>query len=349
MKKLDEKEWKEFTLGEIFNNFHGRRLNINERQPGKIPMLTAGDADNGVSAFISNRNMPIHENFISIDMFGSSFYHPYTATGDDNIYFFENDTLANDTKRFISAVIEKQSLKFSYGKQFRQKNADTLRIMLPVDDDGKPDYDYMAQYTSKMRKRMLMRYRNYVAGQLSKLEYKDIPALDEKEWKSIAIASIFSLVRGRESNMAMLGDGDVPLISAKNSSNGLKGFVDTPNKLIHGGCITLNNDGDGGAGLAYYQPANMALDTHVTALIPEFEMSNWAMLFIAECISGLHGFFGHGLSISNARAKNVRVMLPVDDDGEPDYAYMAQYTKNLMLRKYKQFLRFLDRAEGKVK
>lgn len=137
--------------------------------------------------------------------------------------------------------------------------------------------------------------------------------------------------------MAMLKDGDVPLISAKNGSNGLKGFVEMPKQLIHGDCITLNNDGDGGAGLAYYQPANMALDTHVTALVPKFKMSNWTMLFIAKCISGLHGFFGHGLSISNARAKNVRVMLPIDDVGEPDYAYMEQYTKNMMLRKYKLF------------
>ena len=93
-------------------------------------------------------------------MFGCSFYHPYTATGDDNIYFFENDTIANDAKRCISVAIEKQSLKFSYGKQFRQKNADTLIIRLPVDDDGKPDYDYMEQYAKNM---MLRKYQQYLA------------------------------------------------------------------------------------------------------------------------------------------------------------------------------------------
>lgn len=35
-------------------------------------------------------------------------------------------------------------------------------------------------------------------------------------------------------------------------------------------------------------------------------------------------------------------MLPVNEKGEPDYKYMEQYSKNMMLRKYKQYLAFLD-------
>ena len=177
-------------------------------------------------------------------------------------------------------------------------------------------------------------------------EYVEIPKLDEQEWKLIYISDIFKFVRGHENNMVMLEDGDIPLISAKANNNGLKGFVHSPKKVIAGRCITLNNDGDGGADLAYYQPANMALDTHVTALMPHFDMNMFAMLFIAECISGLHGFFGHGLSISNPRAKRIRIMLPVTDSGEPDYEYMEQYSKNMMLHKYQQYLTFLQQRSN---
>lgn len=42
-----------------------------------------------------------------------------------------------------------------------------------------------------------------------------------------------------------------------------------------------------------------------------------------------------------------RIMLPVTDSGEPDYEYMEQYAKNMMIRKYKQYLTFADRAENK--
>ena len=87
----------------------------------------------------------------------------------------------------------------------------------------------------------------------------------------------------------------------------------------------------------------MALDTHVTALIPKEKLSKWSMLFISECISKLHGFFGHGLSISNKRAEKIQIMLPVTDAGQPDFEYMEQYAKNMMLKKYKQYLSYLER------
>ena len=34
-------------------------------------------------------------------------------------------------------------------------------------------------------------------------------------------------------------------------------------------------------------------------------------------------------------------MLPVTDSGDPDYEYMEQYAKNMMLRKYKKYLTFI--------
>lgn len=172
--------------------------------------------------------------------------------------------------------------------------------------------------------------------------------LDEKTWAPVGLTSMFDLQRGRESNMAMLEDGDVPLISAKNGSNGLKGFVKTPKRLINGECISLNNDGDGGAGLAYYQPANMALDTHVTALLPKDDIGRDAMLFTSECISGLHGFFGHGLSISNPRAKVINIMLPVTDNGEPDYEYMEHYAAATREAKIEQYREYVQKRIDKL-
>lgn len=160
-------------------------------------------------------------------------------------------------------------------------------------------------------------------------------------WKEFKITDYFSLLRGRESNMASLKSGDIPLISARNVDNGLKSFVSNPKRLVDGGVITLNNDGDGGAGLAYYQPVDMALDTHVTALVPKNDMLSGVQLFVSECLSGLHGFFGHGLSISNERAKNIKIMLPVTSDGEPDWDYMSSYSaekRGGLLMRYRQYL-----------
>ena len=168
-------------------------------------------------------------------------------------------------------------------------------------------------------------------------------ALQEKQWKANSCNNLFDFQRGSENNMTSLQlDGNIPLVSAKAGNNGVKAFVKCPNRLVQGDCITLNNDGDGGAGLAYYQPFNMALDSHVTALKPKKNMRKEHMLFISECLSGLHGFFGHGLSISNARAKQIQIMLPTDEKDEPDYEFMEHYVSEKwggLIMRYKAFLK----------
>lgn len=340
MKKLDENEWKQIPIGKIFTNNHGKRLVKSKRKPGVVPLLTAGENNNGVAEFIELDGMPVYSSFISIDMFGNSFHHPYEATGDDNIYFFSNNMLSNSEKLFITTPIKKQAIKFSYGKQFRQKHANALLVSLPMIND-EPDYKYMENYIETHRQRMLNQYKQYALDRVSELEYKKIPSLSEKEWEPFLLNYLFEIVRGRENNMKSLTMGNTPLISAKNGNNGLKDFVTTEKPTIPGNCISLNNDGDGGAGLAYYQPHEMALDSHVTALVPKLNINKYSMLFIAESISKLYGFFGHGLSISKKRANKIRIMLPVGESGQPDYEYMEQYAKNMMLKKYKQYLDYL--------
>lgn len=85
-------------------------------------------------------------------------------------------------------------------------------------------------------------------------------SLDEKTWDAVELNSMFTFERGKEKNMASLTQGRIPLVSARKVNNGVKEFVDNPAKVIKGGnVITLNNDGDGGAGLAYYQPVDFCI------------------------------------------------------------------------------------------
>ena len=164
---------------------------------------------------------------------------------------------------------------------------------------------------------------------------------DTINWKSIPLRDLFAFERGKEKNMASLKEGDLPLVSARNVNNGVKGFVGNPTKIFSGGnVITLNNDGDGGAGLAYYQACDFALDTHVTALIPQDDISPEALLYMTASISKQHDIFGHGRSISLPRAKRLQNMLPANDDGTPDYELMTGYVKKQrksMLRRYKAY------------
>lgn len=69
---------KEFNLKKLFgSSTRGKRLKSSDRLDGNLPFVTAGEADMGISAFISNDVEIFKENTITIDMFGSSKYRNY--------------------------------------------------------------------------------------------------------------------------------------------------------------------------------------------------------------------------------------------------------------------------------
>lgn len=153
--------------------------------------------------------------------------------------------------------------------------------------------------------------------------------IEDKNWKDFYLLEFFHCVKGNQNNMASLLPGNVPLVSAKKCDNGYKGFVSSDGKkYFEGGIITLNNDGDGGAGIAYYQPYKMALDSHVTALIPKRTMSRHLLLFVAMCITKQRDRFGHGYSLNSNRLRSFKLMLPLDETGfVPDWQFMEEYMK----------------------
>lgn len=363
MMRLDDREWKPIPIISLFEKFEsgkGKGLNHLEQVTHGITYVGATNRNNGVLCFVreddSSRKMIQDGNCIGFikNGDGSAGYaiykrEPFISTSD--VIFGYADWLNTYTGLFFVAAQDMIEHKYSHGYKRNAQHLKGDRVMLPVNDAGKPDFQFMEDYVRELMSAKREQYRQYVEKRLESLELDSAnmggysEELKSREWKPILISAIFDLVRGRENNMAMLATGDTPLVSAKNGNNGLKGFVNSPKKVILGHCVTLNNDGDGGAGLAYYQPANMALDTHVTALVPKMEMSQWTMLFISECLSVLHGFFGHGLSISNDRAKNIKIMLPVTEDGQPDYDFMEEFGRKMMSNKYNQYLAFLAMSD----
>lgn len=124
-KHLNTSLWKEFALSNIFGDVErGQRLKIADRIDGDIVLITAGKEHQGYAQSISNTNMPIFHDAMTIDMFGNCFWREGKFTGDDNILVLTHDRLNKETGLFIASVINakhKQD-KYDYNKQYRQKN-----------------------------------------------------------------------------------------------------------------------------------------------------------------------------------------------------------------------------------
>lgn len=124
-----------------------------DRISGKLPFVTAGEADEGISAYIGNDVEIFESNTATIDMFGSAKYRNYKYGADDHIAVVHTENLSKNAAIFVTSAIHKSSHngQFNYGKNFYAKDADDLFIQLPV-KDGKPDYDAMSTLISAVHK-----------------------------------------------------------------------------------------------------------------------------------------------------------------------------------------------------
>ena len=371
MQSLDEKEWKRIPINSVFVIGHGF---YNKKPPmsseGEVPFIGASGINNGVTGFCTMQaiednskvgygpNEPIEHKLFdkgSIcvvnngSAIGYSYYQPkqFTCTHDVNPLTLRDHEMNEDEALFLSQMIRKQGVCFIYARKWRPSRMVRSQFLLPVDDDGKPDYGYMAQYASEMRGGMLMRYRNYVAGQLSQLEYKDIPALDEKEWKEFRIGELFEVSRPKARNKDDYDMGDIPFVASGAMNNGVMKCCKTceGEQLDAGNCITVSPvDGS-----SFYQPMDFLGRGGAGSSILMLRNNDLNLFrgeFMARMIQQTCSKYNYGHMGNKDSIKRERVMLPIDEDGKPDYAYMEQYAKNMMLRKYRQYLTFLQQRSN---
>lgn len=64
-------------------------------------------------------------------------------------------------------------------------------------------------------------------------------------------------------------------------------------------------------------------------------------LFISKCSDMNESKYSHGYSRNMERLKRDKIMLPVNNVGDPDYEYMEQYIKNLEYKKLIDYLRYI--------
>lgn len=162
---LDEKNWAVFSLSEVFTVSAGKRLETRNKVPGDRPFIGATDNGNGVTGFVGNDNASKDSNVLGVNYNGApciAFYHPYECIFTDDVKRLHLRGV-DDNKYlllFFVAIFGQQRVKYSYGYKFKEQRMLRQKLMLPVNDDSKPDYEYMEQYSKNM---MLRKYQQYLS------------------------------------------------------------------------------------------------------------------------------------------------------------------------------------------
>lgn len=165
IERLGKVQWGQFNLLELFGHAtRGKRLRGADRIPGALPFITAGEADMGISAYISNPVRVFPANTVTIDMFGSTKYRDFTYGADDHVAVVHTEGLPPLAALFVTAAIHKvaHAGQFSYSRNFYAKDADALVISLPCNEKGEPDYDYMEALMGGLQKRSARQLEKYM-------------------------------------------------------------------------------------------------------------------------------------------------------------------------------------------
>ncbi|WP_196760430.1 restriction endonuclease subunit S [Streptobacillus moniliformis] len=351
---LNDVEWGEFFIETLFYVVRGNASNLSIRELEAIdnkslPIISAKDKNNAILGFTTKKEKErCYKNVITINNNGSvgySFYHVYefVASSDVSILKSVSNSLNQYNSIFIINCLQNIAVdKFAYGYKASNERLRRTKIVLPVDGNNNPNWYFMEEYIKERENKQREDLREYYNRRL--LDLVVCPeVLTDVEWGEFSLRDIFVFERGNQNNMSACEAGDIPLISAKKIDNGVKAFIsDNGKKLFEGHILTLNNDGDGGVGIAYYQANKMALDTHVTALIPIIPINRSSLLFISKTITIQRDKFSHGYSLNNNRMKAQKIVLPIDKNGNPNWTYMENFIKNVEQKQIKNILKYLD-------
>jgi hypothetical protein len=349
--KLENRKWKEFVIQDLFDIKIGKNVDGNkvDKESGRTAYITRKEVNNALDGFIDFDDKYLNRDFPVITI-GNETAEPFVQNG--QFYTGTKVNILKPKKKtsslalfFIARTLKQHKSKYSYSYTINSTRLKRQIILLPVNSKGEPDYDFMEEYIRQLEYEKQKEYQVYIQKRLETLnKISDTVPISQKKWMEFKIVDIFNPTRGNQNKMASLLEGEFPLISAKNGNNGLKAFVSlNEKKTFPKDSLTLNNDGDGGAGFSYYQPFEYLLDSHVTSLKPIEEISKESMLFISRCITKQRDRFGHGYAINNNRIKAFKIMLPVNTKNNPDYKYMENYMKRLEYRKLKEYIDYRKR------
>lgn len=366
MEKLKDKEWKPIRIVEIFDDiFPGKGHGLNHLtkvDDAGINYVGATNRNNGVICQIKINDLSLSlaqpGNCIGFikNGDGAAGYSIYKAerfvSTNDVIYGYAEWLNAN-TGLFFVVAQDKIEHKYSHGYKRNKEHLAADRVMLPVDSSGEPDYEYMAEYVKRIRKELLTKYRKYVEKRITGLgEVVEVPALDKKGWSKFKAFGDYGILKIATTNSSIdairLLDGNdklLPYVTRSESDNGIARFVSRSNEaygIDQAKSITVGLDTQ----TAFWQPYEFVTGQNIQVITGE-RLNEWSAQFLIPLfrmqMKAKFNWGGNGATLG--RMKALDLMLPINDSGEPDYEYMEQYVKNMMLRKYRQYLTYLDKLQ----
>lgn len=155
MEKINTSTWKKFQIGSLFEVRRPAARSQTKYEEGTTPFVASGNYNNGIVMWCEPKEgeMLDSKGCISVSpLDGSSFYQPEDFLGrggaGSSILLLRNSNLTEKSALFICTVLKAALTKFSYNDQINSNSILVQTIILPVLDDGTPNFEYMEAFMS---------------------------------------------------------------------------------------------------------------------------------------------------------------------------------------------------------
>lgn len=344
---LDSVEWGEFRIKDLFELHLSKGDNqANLLDEGDIPLVSSGLNINGISKFIKEgdgKSELFAGNVFTVDMFGKASYHEYNffsvSHGRINI-LIPKFKMTKFMAIFIVAEIDKNfSNVFSYNRMCSQKRLRSSKILLPMNSNGNPNWQFMEDYIKKEMKSQSQKVITYYENKLMKLGFELLDL--EVEWKEFFFKDIFKEIkRGKRLTKSNQVDGSIPYVSSTSINNGVDNFIgNNENVRMYSKNLSLANSGS--VGSCFYHHYEYVASDHVTALSLE-KSDEYIYKFMSAIISRLEEKYSFNREINDKRISREKLILPVDKNGEPHWEYVSNFVKKLEKENIEKIINYIS-------
>ena len=329
--------WEKFKVGDLFNveygSFIAQKDSVNESDG--FPHVTTSGINNGISYYVEN---PMFDgNCITVasdGAMGASFYqaNPYSASNIVSNLVPKNNTPLNEyNAQFICSLLRKQSEKYSWGGfKFSVGRVRETSLLLPATPSGDPDWDYMESYMKEMEEKAKERL-----DRLEEMRKQEKKKIDVSGWGEFKVGELFDIKPTKAyklNNAFLLDDGNTPVLANSSYNNGIGGYS-TLEATEKGNIITFSDTVD--ANTIFYQEYEFIGYAHVQGMYPKGnykqQWNSYCLKFFASVFreTALLKGYNYGNKFRRDNAMKMSILLPVTSAGDPDWAYMEQYMREM--------------------
>lgn len=172
MLMLNDREWKAFHITDILgksNNSKAHHIGtLTETHLRGVPYITRTSLNNGLYSIVEDKGFGKNpKNSISFGAENAEyFFQPYKYITGNKMYYYMMEGYNKYICLFIVQCLNKaiSDCGFGYGMGLTGTRSDARKLMLPITDEGKPDYEFMEQYIKEREDKLKQKYIDFIGN-----------------------------------------------------------------------------------------------------------------------------------------------------------------------------------------